>query len=344
MSRRSDKHLRWYGGLSIALLAFAMIAAFNLQKFPFFAGTTYHAEFADASGLKVGDIVEIAGIRVGRVDGMRIDGSHIRVDFDVHGQKFGSDTTASVEVLNLLGQKYLKLTPIGEDTVPGGFTIPCPRPTATATEPKDCHTTSGYDIVGALSDLTKTVSGTGGTVGIDQANLTKALSTLATTIDSAAPHVKSSFSGLSRLSSVLASRNAQIGQLLTHAQSVSTLLNNRKGDILALMKDGNLVFTELINRRQAIDALLTSTRQLAIQLQGVAADNQAQIGDALKQLTEALTFLNARKQQLSDTIRYYGPYVSILMNIIGTGPWFDAYVPNLPGLTTGEFVPGVRTY
>ena len=37
-----------------------------------------------------------------------------------------------------------------------------------------------------------------------------------------------------------------------------------------------------------------------------------------------------------------GPYASILINIIGTGPWFDAYVPNLVGLASGEFAPGKR--
>lgn len=326
MARRTDKHLRWYGGLAIGALLLAMIAAFNLQKFPFFAGTNYHADFKDASGLKVGDQVEIAGIRVGRVDGIAIDGDHIRIDFDVHGQKFGQLSTASIEVLNLLGEKYLKLTPVGDDTVSSGWTIPISR------------TTAGYDIVGALSDLTHTTS------AINQANLSKALSTLASTISSAAPNVKGSFEGLSRLSSVISSRNTEIGQLLTHAQSVSNLLNSRKGDLLALMKSGDLVFQELLNRREAIDALLTSTQRLAVQLKGVATDNQAQIGDALKQLNTALAFLNARKQELSDTVKYYGPYASILENVIGTGPWFDAYVPNLPGLTTGEFVPGVRKY
>lgn len=326
MAARTDKHLRWYGGLAIGILVLAMIAAFNLQKFPFFAGTTYHADFKDASGLKVGDQVEIAGIRVGRVDGMTIEGTHIRVDFDVHGQAFGSNSTASIEVLNLLGEKYLKLTPIGDDTMASGATIPVE------------HTTAGYDIVGALTDLTNT------TGAINQADLSHALATLATTINSAAPQVKGSFTGLSKLSSVISSRNTEIGQLLSHAQSVSDLLNSRKGDILTLMKSGDLVFQELLSRQQAIDALLTSTQRLATQLKGVATDNQVQIGDALKQLNGALTFLNARKQELNDTIKFYGPYASILENVIGTGPWFDAYVPNLPGLTTGEFVPGVRKY
>ena len=47
------------------------------------------------------------------------------------------------------------------------------------------------------------------------------------------------------------------------------------------------------------------------------------------ELDTALTFLRARKKQLDATLKNLGPYASILINIIGTGPWFDAYVPNL---------------
>ena len=47
-------------------------AAFNLQKFPGFKGTDYHVQLTDASGLHKGNMVQVAGIRVGRVDGLHI--------------------------------------------------------------------------------------------------------------------------------------------------------------------------------------------------------------------------------------------------------------------------------
>ena len=53
-----------------------------------------------------------------------------------------------------------------------------------------------------------------------------------------------------------------------------------------------------------------------------------------------LRFLHAREDQIETLIRNYGPYVNILGNIIGTGPWFDAYVPNILGVFAGEFAPG----
>ena len=49
-----------------ATILLVMGAAFNLQKFPGFRGTTYHVQLADASGLHKGNMVQIAGIRVGQ--------------------------------------------------------------------------------------------------------------------------------------------------------------------------------------------------------------------------------------------------------------------------------------
>src|SRR3954467_14897423 len=111
-SHTSDQQRTRVGLIVIALLAVAMAAAFNLQKFPGFRGTTYHAEFSDASGLHVGGRVEIAGVRVGRVDKIRIDGTKILVDFNVKGgHRLGSDTTAAINVLNLLGEKFIDVVP-----------------------------------------------------------------------------------------------------------------------------------------------------------------------------------------------------------------------------------------
>jgi phospholipid/cholesterol/gamma-HCH transport system substrate-binding protein len=229
-------------------------------------------------------------------------------------------------VLNLLGQKYLRLIPAGAGSVAAGAPHPQER------------TKSGYDIVSTLDQLTDT------TGRIDKPQLGKALTTLASTLDSAGPEVGSSFRGLARLSNTIASRDGDITTLMARAQRVTDLLNSRKGDLIDLMKKGSLVFGELLARRQAIHDVLVNARRLGVQLRGLAVDNRAQIGPALAELDKAVTFLNKRKQQLSDTIKYYGPYATILVNIIGTGPWFDAYVPNLAGLGTGEFRPGKRTY
>jgi phospholipid/cholesterol/gamma-HCH transport system substrate-binding protein len=108
------------------------------------------------------------------------------------------------------------------------------------------------------------------------------------------------------------------------------------------MGDANVVFAELRSRRETIHQLLVNARSLADQLRGVATDNEREIGPALVQVNQLLRTLNSRDKQLKALLHRVGPYASILGNIIGTGPWFDAYVVNLAGLPTGEFVPGAR--
>jgi ABC-type transporter Mla subunit MlaD len=72
------------------------------------------------------------------------------------------------------------------------------------------------------------------------------------------------------------------------------------------MKQGELVFQELIARRDAIHSLLVNSERLAVQLRGLATDNQAQIGDALKQLHTALAFLCGREKQIDTTLTNRG--------------------------------------
>ncbi len=325
MSRgRSDASVLRLGAITLVILLVVMAAAFNLQKFPGFAGTTYHAEFTDASGLRKGQMVQIAGKRVGRVSNLAISTDNVRVTFDIDpGVEFGPQSKASVEVLNLLGEKYLELTPEGAGQMRKGGTIPASR------------TESAYDIVGVLSDLTTT------TEGIDKKQLQAALGSISETLEGSADEIQASFTGLSRLSRTIASRDAELASLLKNAESVSELLAERRTDLVAMMKDSSLVFAELEKRREAIHTLLVHAEELAVQLKGVADDNRADLKPALEQLDVTTTMLRSKHKELKQTAAAMGPYVDILGNIIGSGPWFDAYLFNLIGLA-GEFVPGTR--
>ena len=321
MARREDPKVLRIGAISLVLLLLVMAASFNLQKFPGFRGTTYHAELTDAGGLRTGSEVQVAGIRVGRVNNIRIGPEKVIADFDVKNAALGRQTRASVEVKSLLGEKFLNITPKGSGSLPGGSTIPLVR------------TDVAFDIVGTLGTLTTQTEET------NKENLTQALNTLAETIDAAAPEVRSSFTGLSRLSTSIATRDEEIEQLLNRSRNVTALLNERKGDLVTLMQKADLIFKELQKRKQTIHTLLVNANELAVQLEGTVKDNREQIGPALAKLENVLSFLHAREDQIETLLRNYGPYVNILGNIIGTGPWFDAYVPNILGVFTGEFSP-----
>ena len=158
-------------------------------------------------------------------------------------------------------------------------------------------------------------------------------------MDAAAPEVKSSFTGMARLSKTIASRDQEIEDLLERSRSVTGLLDDRKDDLVVLMRQSDLVFQELQQRKAAIHDLLVNATELSVQMRGLVKDNEKQLQPTLQKVEDVLTFLHEREDQIEELIHNYGPYVNILGNVIGTGPWFDAYVPNITGVFTGEFQP-----
>jgi len=321
-----DARIIRLGAITLVVLALVSAATFNLSKFPGFRGTTYYAEFSDASGIHKGNLVQVGGIRVGRVTDVSLQDAKVLVKFEVDGDvDFGKDSQASIEVYNLLGEKYLQLTPAGDDQFAEGATIPVER------------TESAYDIVDVLGDLTTT------TEDIDTDQLSEALDVVSGTLDDAAPEIEAAFDGIARLSRSVSSRDEQIQTLLDSSAQVTQVLQERSGDIVNLMRNGDLVFQELQKRKRAVHTLLVNARSLAVELRGVAADNQEQIGPAMQEVDDLLDVLVERKDQLQATLRQLGPYVEILSNIIGTGPWFDAMAVNLATLPV-ELRPGVPEF
>src|SRR6188508_1424121 len=86
------------GAISLAVVAGLILAAFNAQDLPVIGGgDTYTAAFAEAGGLKANDEVRVAGVRVGKVEKVALDGDHVRVTFRIEsGSGFGEDTRAEI--------------------------------------------------------------------------------------------------------------------------------------------------------------------------------------------------------------------------------------------------------
>ena len=92
-----------------------ILAAFRAQDLPLIGGgDTYYAAFSEAGGLKANDEVRIAGVRVGKVEKVELDGDHVKVTFRVETDAdFGKETGAAIKVKTLLGAMYLALEPAG---------------------------------------------------------------------------------------------------------------------------------------------------------------------------------------------------------------------------------------
>src|SRR6478609_1716222 len=197
------------GAVSLAVIAVMILGAFRAQDLPLIGGgDTYYAAFSEAGGLKANDEVRIAGVRVGKVESVALEGDHVKVTFRVDtDSEFGDETHAAIKVKTLLGAMYLSLEPAGSGQLDEGAEIPVD------------HTSSPYDVVDAFSGLAETSE------RIDTDQLAQSLSTLADLTRNTPEEFRAALDGVSKLSSNIAARDGQINTLLKNLERVSTVLD-----------------------------------------------------------------------------------------------------------------------
>jgi phospholipid/cholesterol/gamma-HCH transport system substrate-binding protein len=87
-------------------------------------GYTLFANFDNIAGLKTGDQVEIAGVKVGKVTGIGLKENRARVAMRIHeGVAVDSEAFASILTSGLIGDKYVAIALGAGDDLKSGGTI-----------------------------------------------------------------------------------------------------------------------------------------------------------------------------------------------------------------------------
>jgi virulence factor Mce-like protein len=311
------------GAVSLTVIATLVFLAFNAQSLPLIGGgTVYRAQFSEAAGLQPDDPVRVAGVKVGKVEGLALEDGAVTVEFRVQDAFVGDRSEAAIKIETVLGAKYLALVPRGSGELDADEPIPLER------------TASPYDVVEAFADLSTTVE------QLDTAQLASSFEVLSETFADTPDEVRTSLQGLARLSDTIASRDAQLEQLLTATRQVSQVLADRNGEFTRLILDSNTLLTEIQERRELIDAILTSTQELSEQLSGLVADNREALTPALQQLSTVTDILSRNRAALAQTVNNLAPFVRVFTNTLGNGRWFDSFVDNLLPAVVGGLICG----
>ena len=322
MAGQRSPQARGLIGLGVVLAA--TLAAMQLDSVPIIgAGSVYRAEFDEAAGLRSSDEVRIAGVKVGKVLGVELDGDHVDVTFRVNDAWVGDDSTAAIEIKTIVGTKYLALTPRGDAVLSSRDAIPRER------------TTSPYDVLEAFSDGAALIG------DIDTTQLADSMTTLSEAFADTPSDVRASLDGITRLSRTIADRDQQLRDLFDATAATSSVLADRSEQLSRLIADAGPLLEELNFRQQSIGLLLVATRDLAAQLTGLVRDNDATIGPLLDNLVAVLDVLNRENANLSRAMELYGPYTRYFTNVLGNGRFIDGLITNLlpPGLPV---LPGYR--
>lgn len=289
---------------------------------------SYSATFSDVLGLRVGDDIRMAGVRVGRVDGIDFDGDYrARIEFRIqHRQRLTTTTKALVRYQNLIGQRYVALVPGSGDgqVLAAGAAIPLER-----TEPS-------FDVSALLSGFEPLFS----VLQPDQIN------SLSETLIQALQGNNVSLSALitqaAQLAGTFGQRDKILGDVISNLSSVIAGLAHRSGELETLITQARSLVESLYAQGESLKGsvaqVATSTDSLARLIGQVKpniarAQNDATSGVALLLLNGASLDQAAVElpNLLNDIARFtsYGAYGNAYICRLDVSLWGVLLPPGL---------------
>ncbi|MCK0175805.1 MULTISPECIES: MCE family protein [Mycobacteriaceae] len=236
------------------------------------AGSTqpYAAMFTDVFGLREGDDVRMAGVRVGRVESIELQGDVAKVSFVVQSdQQVLGNTVASVTYQNIVGQRYLGLS-LGQTGEPGvlppGSVIPLER-----SDPSFDVTTllNGYEPLFSVLDPRAADNLTKGVIQSlqgDHASITALVDQTSQLTESFAGRDEELGTVITDLNTVMANlarHNDSLDQVLTQAQEAVVTLDGRRPQLVESTGSMARVVRQLAAITEEVDPALDElvTRQ-----------------------------------------------------------------------------------
>lgn len=308
------------GLASIGVIAALVAAAFAVGVLHLFEDTySVEAVFSDASGVRVGDDVRVAGVKVGRVTSISADRDQGAVVIGLVVERsvdLGRKTTAEVSLDTLLGTKSVHLggpvePPFLADLDEAARVIPRSR------------TTTPFDVF----DLTKV--GTRAAQATDTERLNQMITQLADVTEGNRDDITRLVTAVADVSSALNERETQLRQLLERAEVLSATLAEKDRTLVALL-DQSKPILDLVERREPdIRRALRDSAVTVDELGGVLARNKANIDEILTTLHPTIEILERRHADLDRSLAWLGAGALGLASATSHGPWEDIYIQSL---------------
>ncbi|OBG32248.1 MCE family protein [Mycolicibacter heraklionensis] len=299
----------WLGFGALAVVA-VVVAAALFVKVIGFGYTRYTAEFAQAAALAPGNPIMVAGIEVGRVTSMRLAGDHVVAGLTVRNDvPLGKDTRAKIQVMTILGSRYLKLEPDGPGSLPGKRI-------------NLAHTEVPYSLESLLEDATTTFD------QVDSDQFGQSLAVLGQQLSGLPPVVPQAMANLHALSKITADRRDQLGTLLASTQRVANTLRNQQTNLGNLVDQGQDFIGELVARQNTFHAMLAALTSLVGQLNNVVVTDRSMLDDMLVNLRALSDMLGQHDDLLRSLIQSAPPPLRGITNATGYGPGIEFFAGN----------------
>ncbi|MFI6388484.1 MlaD family protein [Nonomuraea sp. NPDC050540] len=315
-----DRNKIVVGLVSVAVLGSLLVATFLVGSLGLLeGGYTMSGTFTDSGGLRGGQDVRVAGVRVGEVTEVSADYAqgHVvvtwRVDSDV---RLGRTTRADIALSNLLGGRYLRLTgpvaaPFMDQLPEGQRRIPVER-TGTPTLIND-----------AVKDATRLVK------ALDTDAVDALLTELGKIDTSERGRITRLLKNIGDLSDTISESEPQLRKLLDNGTRIMDLLEKKDKQLARLIDAIEIMLNELRGRRNELRTLLGDGSDLVQSTTKLINEHEKALVQVLDDNGAITTRLNASNQEFNKLVAWIGPTFSGLATMGGQGPWIEAIATGL---------------
>jgi phospholipid/cholesterol/gamma-HCH transport system substrate-binding protein len=270
------------------------------------------AAFNDATGVAPGDPVTLAGVKIGKVDGARVDHGVAIVKLAIdRAVKLPRTTHIEIRYRNLLGLRVVNVDP-GGGTAPylgTGDLVP-----ATQTEgPLDLDT-----IFNNLKPLL---------TGINPSDLNALSEALVTAI---APHradIDTILADTSKLLGALSTKDEQIGSLVDNLSTVTTAVSDQRVQLESLLANFATLADTLAGDSGQLDRVLVNLNSVTGELARLVKTNRSSLARDLGSIATVLELVRKHQTDLVQILGHLDDVQRATLKAMSYGEWVNLYIP-----------------
>ncbi|HZP14873.1 MAG TPA: MlaD family protein, partial [Nocardioides sp.] len=302
-------------GLRAVIIKFSIFAAISVLLLWILLNTmlnpisgktnTYYAKFQDVSGLRVGDDIKVAGVRVGRVAAIRADkqgnsydGAVVSLQMQT-SQPIPTNADLIMRYQNLVGQRYLSIqfqdangnpiAPASSDITNGGWIS---------------KTDKGFDLTDLLNGFQPLFN------ELQPNDVNELANTLIQVLQGEGPTVDSLLQQTAQLTSYVGNRDKVIGSVLDNLTPVLQDFAAHGADLQTTVVSLKDMFASLAADRQQIGGAIDGLANLIVTTNGIVQQVQQPLQGTVAQLRQAADMLATSRSNLVAGINGFNTAIS----------------------------------
>jgi phospholipid/cholesterol/gamma-HCH transport system substrate-binding protein len=299
--------------VAIAAVATVIVTAslLNLSSQP---RTGYSALFTDASGLQPGDFVDIAGVPVGTVSSVQLQGHDALVDFTADSDQALTTTThANVDYANLLGQQLIALVPGSTPGEPlrAGAQIPVSR------------TAPALDLTGIFNGFQPLFS------ALTPQQVNELTGSIIEVFQGESGNISNLVTQTASLTENLAQRQQVIGQVIDNLSAVAGTLDAHDRQLVTMIDQFDSLVNGLVNERGQLGSTIDSLSGLTHAVSSLLTQSQPTLDQAINAVVSASHTAAQDQSGFDGVLSNLPAFIETLDKVAGTGSWLNVYICNL---------------